>query len=103
MDKAALVLGITFIFTAPGYAWCQVLFGGPRPAWRERMAAAVGLSVGLVPLVVFWLSWLVAMPVNLLSTFLVALALSLAPLGLVGMRRWGLDNGRGAVPPGTAR
>jgi len=90
MDKIALVLGIAFIFTAPGYAWSVVLLGERAPRLWERIAAAIGLSLGLSPLAVFWLSWLVGMPVNLLSAFLVALALSLVPLGYIGARRWGL-------------
>ena len=102
LDKAALVLGIVFIFTAPGYAWGHVLFGGPRLGMWERIATAVGLSLGLVPLAVFWLSWLVGMPVNLLDTFLVALALSIVPLGYLWLRRRGVPGWLRSAPPGVS-
>ncbi|MDP3063505.1 MAG: hypothetical protein Q8O40_09915 [Chloroflexota bacterium] len=102
LDRIGLVLGITFIFTAPGYAWSVIVLGERAQRVWERMAVAVGLSLGLAPLTVFWLSWLVGMPVNLLDTFLVALALSIAPLGYLWLKRRGVPAWLRATPPGTS-
>ena len=53
----------------------------------ERIALSFGLSIALVPLVVFWLNWIFKVKINLINTSLVILGLMGIAAGILYVRR----------------
>lgn len=79
LDVLKALFGAIFILFMPGFAWSFVLFKKDIQ-WVERAAISFGLSIAIVPLTVFWLSWLFHVRITLLNTSLTVCALVLAPV-----------------------
>ena len=81
-----LLVGIPFIFFLPGLSWSYLLFKRRETPVIERVGVAIGLSLALVPLAMFWLAWLLHVKVTLLNVVLLTLALSAIPPGVIRLR-----------------
>ena len=82
-----LLVGIPFIFFLPGLSWSYLLFKRREAPVIERVGVAIGLSLALTPLAMFWLAFLLHVRITLLNTVLLTLALSAIPPGVIWMRR----------------
>lgn len=60
----------------PGFAWSFVFFKKDEIDWIERIALSFGLSIAIVPLVVFWLNYFLGVKVNFLNVSIIILALT---------------------------
>lgn len=85
LDGLRLFFGSAFVLFVPGLAWSFVFFGKGKIDWIERVALSFGLSLALVPLTVFWLSWLFHVKITVLSVSLVVTGLT----GAAGLGVWG--------------
>lgn len=81
-----LLVGIPFIFFLPGLSWSYLLFKRREVPVLERVAVAVGLSLVLVPLAMFWLAWLLHVKVTLLNVVLLTLVISAIPPAVIRLR-----------------
>lgn len=74
-ELVRIIFGSVFVLFLPGYAWSYVFFKRDEIDLIERIALSFGLSIALVPLVVFWLNWLLKVKINLVSVTVVILGL----------------------------
>lgn len=74
-DLLRIFFGSVFILFLPGYTWSYVFFKKDEIDLIGRIALSFGLSIALVPLVVFWLNWLLKIRINLVSVTAVILGL----------------------------
>ncbi len=70
-----IIFGSVFILFLPGLAWSFVFFKKDEIDVIERIALSFGLSIALVPLVVFWLNWLLKIDINTINVTAVILGL----------------------------
>ncbi|GAH43738.1 unnamed protein product [marine sediment metagenome] len=70
-----IIFGSVFVLFLPGLAWSFVFFKKGEIDAIERIALSFGLSIALVPLVVFWLNWLLKIKINLVTVTAVILGL----------------------------
>lgn len=91
LEGLRIFFGSVFILFLPGLAWSYVFFAKRNIDWIERVALSFGLSIALVPLVLFWGNWVFHMKITLLSTSLVVFGLTAIPAIYVLSRRssWG--------------
>ena len=88
LEGFRIFFGSVFIIFLPGLAWSYVFFAKKSIDWVERVALSVGLSIVLVPLVVFWLNLLFGMGVTLLNiSLVVCILIALAFVWPQGQRR----------------
>jgi uncharacterized membrane protein len=76
MEGFRIFLGSVFVLFIPGFAWSYVFFAKKNIDWIERVALSVGLSIALVPLMVFWFNWLLDVKITLLNTSLMVCGLT---------------------------
>ena len=81
-----LLVGIPFIFFLPGLSWSYLLFKRREVPVIERVGIAIGLSLALVPLAMFWLAWLLNVKITLVNAVLLTLALSAIPPAVIRLR-----------------
>lgn len=74
-DLLRIIFGSVFILFLPGYAWSYVFFKKDEIDLIERIALSFGLSIALVPLIVFWLNRLLKIRINFVSVTVVILGL----------------------------
>ena len=70
-----IIFSSVFILFLPGLAWSFVFFKKGEIDVIERAALSFGLSIALVPLVVFWLNWLLKIKINIVNITAVTLGL----------------------------
>jgi len=70
-----IIFGSVFVLFLPGLAWSFVFFKKEEIDVIERIALSFGLSIALVPLVVFWLNWLLKIKINILNVTAIILGL----------------------------
>ncbi len=70
-----IIFGSVFVLFLPGLAWSFVFFKKGKIDIIERIALSFGLSIALVPLVVFWLNWLLKIKINIVNITVVILGL----------------------------
>jgi len=80
LNVLRVFFGVTFVFFLPGYAWSFVLFMRRELEWVERIAISFGLSIVVVTLTVFLLSWLFHLPITLANIAVIISVLTAAPL-----------------------
>lgn len=80
IELLRVVLGSIFVLFLPGFAWSYVFFEKGEIDEIERIALSFGLSIALVPLVVFYLNWLFEIKINLVNSTMVIIALIAVPL-----------------------
>ena len=76
LEGFRIFLGSVFVLFIPGFAWSYVFFAKKNIDWIERVALSVGLSIALVPLMVFWFNWLLDVKITLLNTSLMVCGLT---------------------------
>lgn len=75
LEVLRILFGTIFVLFLPGLCWSFVFFSLDEIDWIERIALSFGLSVALVPLAVFWLSWLFAVRINTMNVSLTVVGL----------------------------
>jgi uncharacterized membrane protein len=75
IELLRIPLGSVFVLFLPGYAWSFVFFKKGDIDVIERIALSFGLSIALVPMVIFWLSWLLKIRINIVTVTAVILGL----------------------------
>ena len=75
IELLRIIFGSVFILFLPGLAWSFVFFKKGDIDAIERIALSFGLSIALVPLVVFWLNWLLKIKINIVNVTAVILGL----------------------------
>lgn len=89
LNVLRIIFGSIFIFFLPGYAWSFVFFKKGKIDLIERIALSFGLSIALVPLIVFCLNYLLKVKINLANASIVVGTLTAIPLAFVGIRSLG--------------
>ena len=79
-EVVRIVLGSIFVLFIPGFAWSYIFFGKGEIDLIERIALSFGLSIALIPLTVFWLNWLLHVPINLTNVTIIVVVLTVIPL-----------------------
>ena len=109
IELLRIPIGSVFVLFLPGYAWSFVFFKKGEIDLIERIALSFGLSIALVPLVVFWLNWLLKIRINIVNVTAVILGLiGCALIMLSGVKqisfkkegrneKEGADNGRNEI------
>jgi hypothetical protein len=110
-DVLRILMGVMFILFLPGFVWSYVFFFRKGIDWIERIALSLGLSMALVPLIVFLLNWLFEIRITLANASITAFALMAVPAAYLWVTRptlrqdltttlWGwLDTGAGTCSP----
>ena len=75
IELLRIPIGVIFVLFLPGYAWSFVFFKKGNIDLIERIALSFGLSIALVPLVVFWLNWIFKIRINIVNVTAVILGL----------------------------
>ena len=76
LEIIKIITGSIFVLFLPGFAWSFVFFKKDEIDWIERGALSFGLSIAIVPLVVFWLNYFLGIKVNFLNVSIIILALT---------------------------
>ena len=82
-----IVLGSIYVLFLPGFVWSYVFFKKGEIDEMERIALSFGLSIALVPLVVFWLNWLFKVRINLVNIVLIIAVITFFPLIYLKIRK----------------
>ena len=67
IELLRIPIGALFVLFLPGYAWSFVFFKKGDIDLIERIALSFGLSIALVPLVVFWLNGILKIRINIVN------------------------------------
>lgn len=86
LNVLRIIFGSIFILFLPGYAWSFVFFKKGKIDLIERIALSFGLSIALVPLIVFYLNYLLKVKIDLTNISLVVAILMAIPLAFVGVQ-----------------
>ena len=70
--------GVSLVFLVPGLPWSYALLAGRRRSLLETLGVSVALSIALVPLGLFLLNVLLGVPVDVATTLVLIVALTLA-------------------------
>ncbi len=81
-----MIFGLMFVLFLPGLVWSYVFFDKGEIEAIERMALSIGMSVAIVPLVVFWVHWIFEIQITLINVTLITSALIGIAIGLVYMK-----------------
>lgn len=98
-----IIFSSVFILFLPGLAWSFVFFKKEEIDVIERIALSFGLSIALVPLVVFWLNWLLKIKINIVNVTVLILGLIgcaliiMLKMGRVSQKKKPADGKRGTV------
>jgi len=80
LEIIRIIFGSIFVLFIPGFSWSHVFFKKDEIDLIERIALSFGLSIALVPLVVFYLNFLLKVNINLVNVSIVVLVLAALPL-----------------------
>lgn len=75
LELLRIIFGSVFVLFVPRLVWSFVFFKKGKIDTIERLALSFGLSIALVPLVVFWLNWLLKIKINIVNVTAVILGL----------------------------
>jgi uncharacterized membrane protein len=87
LDILRIIFGGLFILFVPGLSWSYVFFARKNIDWMERAALALGLSIALVPMVIFWLYFVFHLKITLVSTCITVCGLTLAAVVVILVKR----------------
>lgn len=83
LDILQIVLGSVFVLFIPGLIWSFAFFPKKDEIdWIERIALSFGLSIALVPLVVFYANFLGGLEINLLSVSVMIILICVAGIAV---------------------
>jgi len=80
LELLRIIFGFIFVLFLPGLAWSFVFFKKEEIDVMGRIALSFGLSIALVPLVFFWLNWLLKIKINIVNVTVVILGLIVCAL-----------------------
>ena len=83
-----MLIGSLLVLFVPGLTWTYALFDNREIDLIERIALAVGLSMALIPLSLFYLHDLAGMRIDLENSVYVVLLLTAVALCLIMFRRY---------------
>ncbi|MCX8178922.1 MAG: DUF1616 domain-containing protein [Candidatus Aenigmarchaeota archaeon] len=87
IEIARIIFGSIFVLFLPGFAWSYVFFKKNEIDALERVALSFGLSIALVPLVVFYFNFLFKMKINILNVSLLIILLTSIPLIIINREK----------------
>jgi len=82
-----IAFGCLLVLFLPGLVWSYVFFAKKSIDWIERSALSLGLSIALVPLVVFWLNYVFHTKITPLSTCIAIVGLIILAMLIILVRR----------------
>ncbi|MBA7656131.1 hypothetical protein ES703_64045 [subsurface metagenome] len=103
LELLRIIFGSVFVLFLPGLAWSFVFFKKDEIDVIERIALSFGFSITLVPLIVFWLNWLLKVRINIVNVTAVILGLIgcaliiILKMGRFSQKRKTPDGKRGTV------
>lgn len=83
-----MLIGSLLVLFVPGLTWTYALFDNREIDLIERIALAVGLSMAMIPLSLFYLHDLAGMRIDLENSVYVVLLLTVVALCLIMFRRY---------------
>lgn len=93
LDLLKIIFSSILVLFLPGFVWSFVFFKKEEIDVIERIAFSFGLSITLVPLVVFWLNWLLKIKINIVNiTTIILVLIGCALIVLLKMRRFSQIN-----------
>jgi uncharacterized membrane protein len=85
----SIIFGSIFVLFMPGFAWSYVFFNRGKIDWVERMALSFGLSIALVPLVIFWFNWVFNVDITLINACLIVCSITIVSIIWLCARKFG--------------
>jgi len=82
MEILRIIAGSIFVLFIPGLAWSLVFFGRDEIDVIERIALSFGLSIAIVPLIMFYLNYLLGIRITLINSTVTILLITLIPASL---------------------
>lgn len=82
LESLRIVFGSVYVLFLPGFVLSYAFFNSSEIDWLERIALSFGLSIAIVPLVVFYLN-LIGLRISLVNTSLTVLGVILISVGLL--------------------
>ncbi|WP_298684212.1 DUF1616 domain-containing protein [uncultured Methanomethylovorans sp.] len=83
-----MLIGSLLVLFLPGLTWTYALFENREIDLIERIALALGLSLAMVPLSLFYLHDLAGMRIDLANSVYVVLLLTAVALCIIMFRRY---------------
>ncbi|MHA2010227.1 MAG: DUF1616 domain-containing protein [Candidatus Hodarchaeales archaeon] len=80
------IFGGIYAFFLPGYVWSHVLFKKDEIDIIERVALSFGLSIALVPILVFWGNYFLGVKINLINVSGIILLIILVGLIVIKIK-----------------
>ena len=75
LELLKIIFVYVFVLFLPGLTWSFIFFKKGEIDVIERISLSFGLSIALVPMIVFWLNWLLKIKINILNVTAVILGL----------------------------
>ena len=75
-----ILFGTFFVLFIPGFAWSFIFFPKKEIDWIERIALSFGLSIALVPLIIFYLNYLFKIKINAFNCTIVISVITFIPI-----------------------
>lgn len=86
LEIIKIISGSVFVLLLPGFVWSFVFFAREEIDWIERVALSFGLSIALVPMIVFWLNYFLGIKINIVNVSIVVLILTGIAAGAYRLR-----------------
>jgi len=90
MEILRIIAGSIFVLFIPGLAWSLVFFGRDEIDVIERIALSFGLSIAIVPLIIFYLNYLLGIRITLINSTVTILLITLIPASLYIAKNLGM-------------
>lgn len=76
IEALRILFGSIFVLFLPGFALSYAFFRKKEIDMIERIALSFGLSIAVVPLMVFYLNWALGVKINALNSGIIILAVT---------------------------
>ena len=86
IELIKIILGVVVILVLPGYIWSHVFFKKKELDVLERVAVSTGLSIAIVPLLIFLLNQVFGMKITFTNSFLTLLFFCLSGFALIFLK-----------------
>jgi len=90
IEVLKMVFGSFFVLFVPGFSWSFLFFKRGEIDGIERIALSFGLSIAIVPLMIFYLNYLLGVKITILSSTFAILLLTLIPAAIYYAKKRGL-------------
>lgn len=78
LEIIQIIFGAVFVLFVPGFALSFAFFPKKEIDWIERIALSFGLSIAIVPLLVFYLNRFFGVKIDILSVSISIISLAIA-------------------------